>query len=78
MLSKITEIILRRSDKKDSVNKSLTRVLYNLIQLLIIYNNKKWVSHFYYYFTDMNFVYTHTKKSQSVKIVIEFLNITKT
>ncbi len=25
----------------------------------------------------MNFVYTHTKKSQSVKIVIDFLNIIK-
>ncbi len=69
--------MLRRSDKKDSVNKSLARVLYNLIQLSIVYNNEKWISHFHYYFTNMNFVYIYTKKSQSIKIIIDFLNITK-
>ena len=77
MLNKIIEIILRRSNKKDSINKFLTRVLYNLIQLLTIYNNKKWVSYFHYYFTNMNFVYIYAKKSQNIKIVTNFLNIVK-
>ena len=40
-LSKIIEIVSRRSDKKDSANESLARVLYNLIQLSTIYNNEK-------------------------------------
>ncbi len=41
MLSKIIEIVLRRSNKKDSANKSLTRVIYDLTQLSTIYNNEK-------------------------------------
>ncbi len=41
MLSKIIEIVLRQFNKKDSVNESLARVIYNLIQLSTIYNNEK-------------------------------------
>jgi len=78
VLSKVIKIILRQFNKKDSTNKSLARVIYNLIQLSTIYNNKKWVSHFYCYFTDMDFIYIHAKKSQSINIITEFLNIMRT
>ncbi len=62
-LSKAIEIVSRRSDKEDPANEPLARVAYDLIQLSTVYNNKKWISHFHCYFTGMDFIYTHAKKS---------------
>jgi hypothetical protein len=38
------------------------------------YNEDKWISHSRYYYTGMDFAYTHSKKSQAVKIVTDFPN----
>jgi hypothetical protein len=39
------------------------------------YNEDKWISHFRCYFIDMDFIYTHSKKSQATAIIKEFVNL---
>ena len=73
-LSKAQRIISRRSEKSELATESLARVAYDLIPIDIAYNMDKWVSHFKCYFSGMDFVYTHSKKSQSTDIVVLFSN----
>jgi hypothetical protein len=42
------------------------------------YNEEKWISHFSCYYTSMDFIYTHHKKSQATEIIKEFINMVKT
>jgi hypothetical protein len=76
-LSKAREIVSRRPTKEDPAAELLARVAYDLIQITTAHNQDKWISHFRCYYTGMDFAYTHTKKSQAVDIVTEFLNLTQ-
>jgi Reverse transcriptase (RNA-dependent DNA polymerase) len=77
-LSKAHEIVSRRPGKEDPALTPLARVSYDLIEFAPAYNNEKWVSHFRCYYTTMDWVYTHTKKSQAVDVVKEFINMVHT
>jgi transposase InsO family protein len=74
-LSKAREIVSRRSTKEEPAAEPLARVAYDLIQMTTAYNEDKWISHFRCYYTGMDFAYTHSRKSQAVDIVTEFLNL---
>ena len=77
-LSKAHKLISRRTNKEDPAEAPMARVAYDLIQMTPAYNGDKWISHFSDYFTSMDFIYTHTKKSQSVEIIKEFVAMIKT
>jgi hypothetical protein len=74
-VSKAREIISRRPTKEDPAEEPLARVAYDLIPMTVAYNDEVWVSHFRDYFTCMDFVYTHKKKSQAVDIIRAFFNM---
>lgn len=42
------------------------------------YNDQRWISHFTYVYTAMDFVHTHSKKSQVTEIIKEFVNMAST
>lgn len=74
-LSKAREIVSRRSDREIPVEKPLERVGFDLIQMSPAYNNHEWISHFRCFHTGVDFVYTHSKKSQTTDIVVAFFNL---
>jgi hypothetical protein len=41
------------------------------------YNKDKWVSHFRYFKTEADFVYTYLRKNDAVTVIKEFLSIAK-
>ncbi len=77
-LSRAQRVISRRSEVSEAAETPLARVAYDLISLDMAYNENKWISHFRCYFTGMDFVYSHTKKSQTVEVIEKFLNTVKT
>jgi hypothetical protein len=77
-LGKAHQLISRRSGKEEPAEKPLARSSYDLIEMAPAYNGEKWVSHFSCYYTSMDFIYTHHKKSQATEIVKEFLNMVRT
>ena len=76
-VSKAHQLISRRPDKEDPAAEPLARVAYDLIQFDSGYNQHVWVSHFYCYFSTMDFVYTHSHKSEATAIIGEFLSMVK-
>lgn len=48
------------------------------MQLKSEFNKNKWVSYFACYITDLNLVFTHNRKSETIRIVPEIVNIIKT
>jgi hypothetical protein len=77
-LAKAHELVSRQPYKEDQAAEPLARVAYDLIQFQSGYNGDKWASHFHCYKTKMDFVYTHTHKSQAVGVVAEFINMVAT
>lgn len=77
-LAKAHRIISRFSDNAEISDKSFYRIIYDLMQLTIIINKDEWVSHFACHAIDFNMIFTHPKKSDATKIVIEALNLIET
>jgi hypothetical protein len=77
-LSKAHRLILKRLNKKEPAKKSLIRSFYDLIEMIPVYNEEKWISHFSCYYTSMDFIYTHHKKLQAIEIIKKFINMIKT
>jgi hypothetical protein len=72
-LIKTHEIVSRRSEQKESIDYSLSRIDYDLISMNEKYNEDFWVSHFVDFYTRMNFVYTHSRKNDALSVIREFL-----
>ena len=77
-LSKAHHVVSRRPDKEDPASEPLTRISYDLVEFAPAYNGDKWMSHFRCYYTSMDWVYTHAKKSQAVDVIKEFVNMVHT
>jgi hypothetical protein len=74
-LSKAREIVSRRIIKKDPADEPLARVAYDLMNFEKGYNGDCWVCHFKCCLTTIDFVYTYSKKSQTVDVITEFVNM---
>jgi hypothetical protein len=77
-LSKAHQIVSRRTEHEEEATQPLERNGYDLIPMEEAYNGDKWVSHFFCFNTKMNFVYTHPRKSDALKIVEAFVQMAKT
>ena len=77
-LERTHKIISRRFTQSEPAEKPLQCVAYDLIPMDIDYNDDKWVSHFYCFVTDMDFVYTHCRKAYVYDVIKEFLKMVKT
>jgi hypothetical protein len=77
-LSKAHQIVSRRTEHEEEVIQPLEKNGYDLIPMEEAYNGDQWVSHFFYFNTKMNFVYTHPKKNDALKIIEAFVQMAKT
>lgn len=77
-LSKMHQIISRKSDKSEDSNKPFHWVIYNLMQFTTAINKDQWVSHFACSSTDFNLVFTYPRKSDATMIIHKAINIIAT
>jgi hypothetical protein len=77
VLIKTHEIVFRRIDQKESIERSLNRVDYDLISMNEKYNDDYWISHFVCFRIRMNFVYTHSRENDALSMIREFLKTTR-
>ncbi len=74
-LTKAHQMMSRRTGQKESTDFLLERMRYDLISMIEAYNGDHWVSHFRNFFTEMNFVYSHSRKNDALDVIKEFFKM---
>jgi hypothetical protein len=72
-LIKTHEIVSRRIEHEESIDRSLSRIDYDLISMNEKYNDDHWINHFVCFRIRINFVYTHSRKNDAFSMIREFL-----
>ena len=75
---KTHKLIFRRSDHDESINTFFEKTKFDLIQQISDYNENNWINHFTCFHIKAEFVYTHFKKNDCLKIIKSFLHMIKT
>jgi hypothetical protein len=73
---KIHQMIFRRLDHSESTRYSLNRIEFDLISMIEIYNDDKWINNFVCYHIHMNLVWTHSRKNDALSIIKKFVKMT--
>ena len=71
-------MIFKRFDHDESVNALFEKTKFDLIQQISDYNENNWINHFTCFHIKAEFVYTHFKKNDCLKIIKSFLHMIKT
>ena len=75
---KTHKLIFKRFDHDKSVNAFFEKTKFDLIQQISDYNENNWINHFTCFHIKAEFVYTHFKKNDCLKIIKSFLHMIKT
>ncbi len=73
---KTHQMISRRLEHNELTRYLLERIKFDLILMIEIYNDDKWISHFVCYHTHMNFVWTHSRKNDALSVIKKFVKMT--
>ncbi len=69
-------MIFRRLHHNELTRYSLNRKKFDLISMIEIYNDDKWVNHLVCYHTHMNFVWTYSRKNDALSVIKKFVKMT--